>query len=448
MAAVSDTSAPVLDDDARKPGPLESFRAWPRGGRWATYVAIGIVLVVVAAFVAAVVVVRKPFPQTEGEVAVPGLGADVDVLRDAQGVPQIYAESSHDLFYAQGYVQAQDRFYEMDVRRHITSGRLSEMLGEDALDTDKFIRTMGWRRVAEKELSLLEPETLAYLEAFSDGVNAYIDSHSPSEMSLEYSVLALNGLDYAPEEWTPADSVALLKAMAWDLRGNMEDEITRAILAGRHSEADIAELFPAYPYDRHQPIVTQGAVVDGVYEGEATRPGTRKPARPALSGAVSDALADLKTGLDAMPELLGHGKGLGSNGWVVDGEHSTTGRPILANDPHLGISVPGIWYQMGLHCTRVTESCPFDVTGFTFAGLPGVVIGHNQDIAWGMTNSGVDVTDLYLEKVDGDRYEVDGQWRDLDKRQETIKLSEAEAGVEAEVGVMNVYEYEPAGVGS
>jgi penicillin amidase len=422
MSAVSDTPASVPPNDARRPGLLARFRAWPRGGRWATYVAVALVLVVVAALVAGVVLVRKPFPQTEGEVKVPGLGADVEVLRDAQGVPQIYADTTHDLFYAQGFVQAQDRFYEMDVRRHITAGRLSEMLGEDALDTDKFIRTMGWRRVAEEELSLLDPETLTYLEAFSDGVNAYIDSHSPSEMSLEYSVLALNGLDYAPEEWTPADSVAWLKAMSWDLRGNMEDEITRAILAGRHSEADIAELFPPYPYDRHQPIVTQGAVVDGVYEGEATGPGTRKPARPALSGAVSDALADLKGGLDAMPELLGHGKGLGSNGWVVDGEHSTTGRPILANDPHLGISVPGIWYQMGLHCNDVGDACPFDVTGYTFSGLPGVVIGHNQDIAWGFTNLGPDVTDLYLEKIEGQQYEYDGKLRDLELRDETIEV--------------------------
>jgi penicillin G amidase len=422
MSAVSDTSAPAPLDDVRHKGLVARFRAWPRGGRWATYVAVALVLVVVAVLVAGVVVVRKSFPQTEGEIRVPGLGAEVEVLRDAQGVPQIYADTAQDLFYAQGFVQAQDRFYEMDVRRHITAGRLSEMLGEDALDTDKFIRTMGWRRVAEEELSLLDPETLTHLEAFSDGVNAYIDTHSPSEMSLEYSVLALNGLDYAPEDWTPADSVAWLKAMSWDLRGNMEDEITRAILAGRYSEADIAELFPPYPYDRHQPIVTQGAVVDGVYEGEATGPGTRKPARPALSGAVSDALADLGSGLDAMPELLGHGKGLGSNGWVVDGEHSTTGRPILANDPHLGVSVPGIWYQMGLHCNEVGDACPFDVSGYTFSGLPGVVIGHNLHIAWGFTNLGPDVTDLYLEKIEGQQYEYDGRLRDLELRDETIEV--------------------------
>ena len=246
-----------------------------------TYVAVLLVLAVVAALVAGVVVVRKPFPQTDGEIDVPGLQSEVAVLRDGNGIPQVYADTAHDLFYAQGFVQAQDRFYEMDVRRHITSGRLSELLGEDALETDMFIRTMGWRRVAEKELSMLSPETTAYLEAFSAGVNAYIHTHSPSEMSLEYSVLALNGLDYTVEDWTPADSVAWLKAMAWDLRGNMEDEIDRAIASGRLDEDRIAELYPPYPYDRHRPIVDQGALVDGVYESAAEEGGSRKPARPA-----------------------------------------------------------------------------------------------------------------------------------------------------------------------
>ena len=434
MSAVSDTPAPPSTastggepgggpvDQERRVGLREQFRAWPRAGRWAMYVVTGVVLVVVIALVAAVALVRSSFPETEGEIAVPGLTGDVEVLRDQYGVPQIYADTPHDLFYAQGYVQAQDRFYEMDVRRHITAGRLSEMLGESALDTDKFIRTMGWHEVAEKELSLLDPETLAYLEAFSDGVNAYIDTHRPSSMSLEYAVLALNGLDYAPEEWEPVDSVAWLKAMAWDLRSNMEDEITRAVLAGRYSEDDIAGLFPPYPYGRHQPIVRQGAVVDGVYEDEATRPGTRKPARPAWGSEVTDVLADLQEGLDAMPQLLGRGKGLGSNSWVVDGQHSTTGRPILANDPHLGVSVPGIWYQMGLHCREVDDTCPFDVTGFAFSGLPGVIIGHNRDIAWGFTNLGPDVTDLYLEKIEGQRYEYDGELHDLKLRDETIEV--------------------------
>jgi penicillin amidase len=422
VPARSEPATPTTDAEQPAPGPWERFRSWPRAGRWTSYSLVVLVLVVVAALVAGVVVVRKPFPQTDGEIALPGLSSEVRVLRDEHGIPQVYADTAADLFYAQGYVQAQDRFYEMDIRRHTTAGRLAELLGEDALGADKFIRTMGWRRVAEKELSLLSPETTAYLESFSAGVNAYIDSHTPSEMSLEYSVLALDGLDYVPEEWTPVDSLAWLKAMAWDLRGNMDDEIDRALASGHLDTSTIDELYPPYPYDRHRPIVGQGALVDGVYEPEAEEGGSRKPARPSYSPQVLDALEDLKAGMDAVPELLGKGEGIGSNAWVVDGEHSTTGQPILANDPHLGISVPGIWYQMGLHCNEVTEACPYDVTGFTFAGMPGVVIGHNQQVAWGFTNLGPDVVDLYLEKVDGKTYTYDGEQRPLKMRDETIEV--------------------------
>jgi penicillin amidase len=424
MAAVPDAVAPAEGTPAEPtPSRRDRFRAWPRWGRWASYVAVLLVLVLVAGVLAAVTVVRRPLPQVDGEIEVPGLAGEVTVHRDAHGSPQIYADTSDDLFFAQGFVQAQDRFYEMDVRRHTTAGRLSEMLGEDALETDKFIRTMGWRRVAERELSRLDPRTVDYLEAFSAGVNAYLEDRSPTQVSVEYSLLAATGLDYTIEEWSPADSVAWLKAMAWDLRSNMEDEITRGIMAGQQSEAEIDALFPGYPFRRHRPIVEEGAVVDGVYEPKAERGGTRQPRRPAVNAEVVKALDDLAAGLDAMPELMGRGEGLGSNAWVVSGERSTTGRPILANDPHLGISVPGIWYQMGLHCNQVTEDCPFDVSGFTFAGLPGVVIGHNQEIAWGFTNLAPDVTDLYLERIEGQEYEYDGELVPLRLRDETIEIA-------------------------
>jgi penicillin amidase len=419
MTAVPDTSAPL----SRGAG----FRSWPRWGRWSSYAAVGLVLLLVAVLVAGVVVVRHSFPQTEGDIAVPGLGSKVEVLRDDHGIPQVYASTSHDLFYAQGFVQAQDRFFEMDVRRHTTAGRLSELFGEQTLDIDKTIRTMGWRRVAEQELSRLSPETQAYLQAYSDGVNAYLHDHTPSEMSLEYTLLARNGLqDYRVEDWTPADSVAWLKAMAWDLRGNMEDEVQRGLMSGRRTPGEIAQLFPPYPYDRHRPIVDQGAVVDGVYEQNATAGGTRKPSRPPLGPAAERALSRVDRTLHGLPPMLGSrdgsSDGIGSNGWVVDGDHSTTGKPILANDPHLGVSVPGIWYQMGLHCTRLGAACPFDVSGFTFSGMPGVVIGHNQQIAWGFTNLGPDVTDLYLEQVSGKTYLYDGRRRPLRVRDEEIRV--------------------------
>ena len=162
MAAVSaPTSASARG--SRAGSSRSRFRSRPGPARWATYVAVVVVLVLVAALVAGVVVVRRSFPQTSGTIAVPGVGAKVSVIRDDSGIPQVYADSAHDLFYAQGYVQAQDRFFEMDFRRHVTSGTLSELLGTPALEADMYIRTMGWRRVAEQELSLLQPRTLAYL---------------------------------------------------------------------------------------------------------------------------------------------------------------------------------------------------------------------------------------------------------------------------------------------
>ena len=215
--------------------------------RWTTYVALALVVLLVGLAALGFAAVRRSLPETSGTISVPGLEHDVQVLRDGAGVPQVYADTTDDLFFAQGFVQAQDRFYEMDVRRHITSGRLSEMFGDTTLDVDKVVRTMGWRRVAEQELGDLSPQATGYLDAFSAGVNAYLHDHSPSEISLEYTLLSVSGLDYRIEDWTPADSVAWLKAMAWDLRGNMQDEIDRSMAAPHVSRAMVEELFSEEP---------------------------------------------------------------------------------------------------------------------------------------------------------------------------------------------------------
>lgn len=402
---------------------VTGFRGWPRAARVATYLAVGVALLLVAALVTVVHLVRSPFPQTTGSIDVPGLDGPVEVVRDDAGIPQLYADSVEDLMTAQGYVHAQERFFEMDVRRHATAGRLAEMFGEDAVESDEMVRTMGWRRVAEQELALVTPETRAALTAYAEGVNAYLGEHSPSEIAVEYTVLNAGGLGYEPEPWSPVDSIAWLKAMAWDLRGNMEEEIDRALALEHHAPAEVDQLYPPYDHDEQQPIVGQGAVVDGVFEPGATGPDTRKPTRPAYTSDMRSALTRMRAGVDAIPPLLGHGDGLGSNSWVVSGDHTDTGEPLLANDPHLGVSMPGIWMQMGLHCRTVSEECPLDVAGFTFSGVPGVVIGHNADIAWGFTNLGPDVTDLYLEQVDGDRWRYDGDWRPLTTRTETIEVA-------------------------
>jgi len=400
--------------------------SWPAPLRWTAYVAIALTLLLVLALVASVTVVRRSWPQTDGEIEIAGLTGEVEVLRDQRGIPQIYADSLHDLMLAQGFVHAQDRFFEMDVRRRATAGRLAELFGADAVDTDRVVRTLGWRRVAEQELTLLEPRTRELLDAYAEGVNAYLDDRSLSEISLEYALLDVVGAASTPEAWTAVDSIAWLKAMAWDLKGNLDEEIERALSIAAVGADRTQQLFPPYPYDLHPPIVEQGAVVDGVFEQDATSPGTRLPQRPPLGPRVEAALSAVQQVIAGVPSLLGAGDGIGSNGWVVSGEHTESGAPILANDPHLGVSLPGVWSQVGLHCREVGPACPLDVAGFSFAGVPGVIIGHNADIAWGFTNLASDTTDLYVERVRDDRWQQDGRSRPLTIREETIEVRDGD----------------------
>ena len=414
--------------------------------------------------------VRDSFPQTTGSLKVKGLGAPVSVKRDGSGIPQLYADNADDLFLAQGYVQAQDRFWELDVRRHMTSGKLSEMFGEGQVETDAFLRTLGWREVAKKEYAKLSPRTKNYLDSYSAGVNAYLKDHKGSSASVEYAALDLADKDYSPKPWTPVDSVAWLKAMAWDLRGNMSDEIDRALMSSRLKKDQIEDLYPSYPYSRNKPIVEDGSVDPATKEfkrggsagGSANAPATGAGAGSGTgtgtgagtgdgagtgqnaasdagtaagggsgSGSAGEAAQGASTQLGAVakklekvPGLLGpNGSGIGSNSWVVSGKYTTTGKPLLANDPHLAPQLPSVWYQMGLHCRTVDKSCPYDVSGFTFSGMPGVVIGHNQDISWGMTNLGADVTDLYLQKVRDGKYLYDGKEVPYRTRSETIQVA-------------------------
>ncbi len=381
--------------------------------------------------------VRASFPQTKGSITLEGLSGPVDVKRDGYGIPQVYASTDEDLFMAQGYVQAQDRFYEMDVRRHMTAGRLSEMFGKSQVDNDEFLRTLGWDRVAEKEYETkLSADTKKHLQAYAKGVNAYLRGKDGADISLEYAALGFSN-DYEPKEWTPVDSVAWLKAMAWDLRGNMQDEIDRSLMTSRLGPKQIADLYPEYPYDRNKPIVQEGRYdsVTGEYtqggdsgSGSGTA-GTQSSAGTGLAGGteatgLESQLSGLYKMLDDVPEAVGvNGNGIGSNSWVVGGAHTISGKPLLANDPHLSPSLPSVWYQMGLHCKSVSEKCRYDVSGYTFAGLPGVIIGHNKKIAWGMTNSGADVTDLYLEKLTGDGYEYDDKVLPFTTRREKIDVA-------------------------
>jgi penicillin G amidase len=366
--------------------------------------------------------VRRPFPGYDGTVTLPSLAGEVEVVRDEHGIPHIYADTAEDLFRVQGYVHAQDRFWQMDLRRYTTAGRLSELFGEDQVDTDTFIRAMGWRRIAAQELPLLDPATRRYLEAYAEGVNGWLAGRTGGELGFAYTLLGLTGGDDVPEPWRPVDSLAWLKAMAWDLRSNMEDEIDRALLVAELPMDRIEQLYPDYPYDRNAPIVDDAYLSGARSSADALTDRDVEPA-DAFPEDATAALHRVSKAASRVPDLLGEGSGIGSNSWVVDGSKTASGAPLLVNDPHLSPGMPSIWYQVGLHCRTVNAECPFQVGGFSFSGLPGVVIGHNDRIAWGMTDLGPDVTDLYLERIDGDSYLVGDQMVPMDAREETIEVA-------------------------
>ncbi|MFC4223889.1 penicillin acylase family protein [Lysinibacter cavernae] len=424
-----------MSNDATQLGTTRTHppRRWVKRTIWSV-VSVVLLLVLVASGVS-IWTVQRAFPQTSGELTLAKLTEPVTVYRDADGVPTIEARNSLDLYTAQGFVHAQDRFWEMDFRRHVTAGRVSELFGESQLGTDTFIRTLGWRKTAEAEVAAMDPTSLAYYEAYAAGVNSYLAGKSNADVSLEYSVLALQNSGYTIEPWTPADSVAWLKAMAWDLRSNIEDETDRALLSERLSDDELAELYPAYDYAEH-PVIVTGAEDEAGEDASASSEtgGTSSQAAsaeaPRSSGSdagTAAAMQSVKASLAGLPQLLGDGqRDVGSNSWVIGGEHTDTGMPLMSNDPHLGASMPSVWYQMNLKCTT-SMGCAEDVSGFTFSGLPGVVIGHNAHVSWGFTNLGPDVADLYIERVSGDNYELDGVLKPLEISTETIDVAGGES---------------------
>jgi penicillin G amidase len=418
LAPATDSATDPATDVAETP-PKRKRSRLKRFGIWSV---ITIVVLAVVASLGGVWEVWRTFPQYDGTLKLAGLTGKVTVYRDKFAIPQLYAQNADDLFLAQGYVGAQERFWQMDFNRHVTSGTLSEMFGSGQVDTDEYLRTMDWRGVAEQEWNLISPQSREYLTAYAKGVNDYLADHSLGSISLEYSVLGLQNSDYTIAPWTPVDSLAWLKALAWDLRGNMDDEITRAtMLAGGLTRDQVESLYPTYPYAENKPIVADGGtVVNGAFlSGTDAARATKAPAEPVIPKGAIPALRAIQAAVDGMPSIVGPSlPGVGSNSWVVAGNLTTTGKPILANDPHLSPSMPSIWFQMGLHC-----ACDINTEGYTFAGVPGVIIGHNARVAWGFTNLDPDVTDLYLEKVKGNEYEVDGVWKPLGLRTTTIKVA-------------------------
>lgn len=344
-------------------------------------IAVLIVLVLVIAGYGTYLI-RRPYPQIAGTLAVAGLQAPVEVIRDRWGVPHLFARNEHDLLFAQGFVHAQDRLWQMELNRRTASGRLSEIFGAVTLETDRFLRTVGLRRAAEAEWAIQPADVKALAAAYAEGVNAFIATHR-DRLPVEFALLR-----FSPEPWTPVDSIVFAKLMAWVLAGNWDAEILRAHLLSRFGPDGMRALMPAYPAEN--PIIVPDATVYA----------------PFRSAAVLRLLAF------APPR-----NGIGSNNWVVAGSRTTTGTPLLANDPHLEAGMPSIWYEMHLQGGGV------NVTGSTFPGTPGVIIGHNDHIAWGMTNAGPDVQDLYMEQFDPDdpaRYLYKGTWERATVVQERI----------------------------
>ncbi|OHD74521.1 MAG: hypothetical protein A2V99_08525 [Spirochaetes bacterium RBG_16_67_19] len=368
--------------------------------------AAAVLLVAATVFGAWLWLTRQPYPQTRGRIRLQGLTAQVEVLRDRYGVPHIYARSAEDLFFAQGFVHAQDRFWQMEFWRRISSGRLSELFGKSTLETDKFLRTLGLYRVAQREVELLSPDTRRYLEAYAAGVNAYALKRRPARLGLEFALLALQGVKVRIQPWTPVDSIAWGKMMAYDLGGNHETERLHLEVLRSAGLRGWASFFA--PYRPDMPITVSDEELRG------------------LLGAA--------LGLGGAAPATGTGLVVGSNNWVVSGRRTASGKPLLANDMHLGIQMPSIWYEIALHgvaedgTVRRTAACPFQVRGLSFPGAPGVIAGHNDRIAWGHTNLGGDVQDFYVERLNPDnpdQYEVNGRWVDMEVRVEVIKVRKA-----------------------
>jgi penicillin G amidase len=359
-----------------------------------------IAAMVLAAFL---VLVASTFPRESGRVKVAGLSAPLTIETDPHGVPTIHAASETDALFGLGYAHARDRLWQMEYQRRIGAGRLAEILGPQLVETDTFLRTIGFRRAAESAWRSLSEPARRKVEAYVRGVNAYLASSSARPV--EFRILRC-----APAPFDPVDSLVWAKLMAWDLGGNARDEIARVRLAAAVGAERAAELLPPVPPD-----------FTILQDGEWTMPATRA-ASSRLPSPVSRLPASFLARLDAAFARAGardDDGGLGSNSWVIAGSRTTTGKPILANDPHLGLRTPSVWYLARL------VSPGWSVTGATLPGLPGVVIGRNDRIAWAMTSLEPDVQDLFVEDVDpadAGRYRCRGEWRRFDVRRETIKV--------------------------
>ncbi|WP_227394426.1 penicillin acylase family protein [Jeotgalibacillus aurantiacus] len=361
-----------------------------RPGWWKKWV-FGTIGVLITLVIGALLFVNwyigKSMAVTEGTIELNGLTETVTVTRDEIGVPHIEAKNDADLYRAQGYVQAQDRMFQMDLARRQANGTLAEVIGEAAVETDQFFRTFSLRNAAEISYDGYNDEAKQVLAWYAEGVNAYIEqAQQNGTLPVEFTLLG-----YEPEPWTEVDSLTIGKYMAFDLGGNWSSLAFRHWALQEMPEEKARELFITYPED-----------APAIIEANKQNPVD-------VAGAFNNAV---------IPHPFN-----GSNNWVVSGERTESGEPLLADDPHLGLGTPAIWYQM--HLTSPEQN----VSGVIFAGIPGIILGHNDDIAWGVTNVGPDVQDLYIETQNPqnpNQFLYEGQWLPATVRQEPIKVKDGE----------------------
>ena len=339
---------------------------------------------------------RKRLPQIQGSLRLSGLAAPVEVLRDRWGIPHIYASTARDAIFTQGFVHAQERLWQMDITRRVVAGRLAEVLGEAALSFDRAMRTLGLRQVAEQEAAQLPADLKSLLEAYCSGVNAWIEiAVAQHKLPVEFFLLG-----YTPEAWQPTDSTSWGKLMCWILAANWDSEFMRQQIIQRLGAEKTAELEIGAEK-------AWGVILD---------------AGQALAGEVPVDATRAFTGPHA-------GEGVGSNNWVIHGTRTVTGKPLLANDMHLDLSAPAVWFENHL------VGGELDVTGITFPGVPFVVAGHNRHVAWGYTDGMADVQDLYEEHLRpsaeyGWEYEHKGQWIPAAVRKEEIRIKGGKSAIE------------------
>ena len=372
--------------------------------------------------------VYRPLPQLDGSLVLPGLHAEVTVERDNWGVPHIRAASAEDLAEAQGYVLAQDRLWQMDLLRRAARGQLSEVLGPATLEIDKDFRKLNFSRAADVAMGMMGPEVRTILDAYARGVNAFMEQHS-KHLPIEFTLL-----DYKPQPWQPTDTLMLGCYMYRTLTDTRVQEMDRAIVTRKVGPQLAKDLYSPDASMDHYVVGDPNLAKDphGVQAGDdpdddemdpedvlkASRdllPAPDSAANwPDLTAALGLAVRDWLE--DSQREIR---QSLGSNNWVVSGEHTATQKPLLANDMHLELTLPSIWYEVHLTAPG------WNVKGFALPGAPMVVVGHNDRIAWGFTNNGADVLDLYMETLNPsnpDEYRVNGQWKKADVYDEVIKV--------------------------